>query len=456
MKLTFIADTHYYSKTLGVTGEAYELRSGSDQKCLAETGDIVDSAFDVIANSDTDALFILGDLTNDGERVCHAEFREKLRELKKRKPVYVITATHDWCNDGNPRRYEGSNVYHDVGVMRSEELPEFYYDFGPSDAIDSFITHIGTICYTIQVSERLSVLCLNDDKNEDMMAGFTEDCWQWIEKQIENAKRDNMLIIGIMHHLLMPHASRLITFGSVCVANREAVASRFADCGLRYMFVGHSHMQATDCFTSESGNTITEINVASLCGYPAPMVNVTVNDDDTLHYEVKHLESFRRNGVEVDAQRFLANKTCEVVNRVLECRDGVTFAKRLAALNIKIKCPELVFVAAKPFLKWLDTALVWDAFKLMKALGLAKNISRAEVQRYRYKPLKEVMNEVFLSLFDGQKKTYSETDVYYKLVISAFSLPSLIIKNNEDAIEFLSFGKRLLTGGKINSQSADI
>ena len=46
LKLTFISDTHHYSKTLGTTGRQYFLRSGSDQKCLAETGEIIDSAFD--------------------------------------------------------------------------------------------------------------------------------------------------------------------------------------------------------------------------------------------------------------------------------------------------------------------------------------------------------------------------------------------------------------------------
>ena len=50
MKITFIADTHYYSKTLGISGKAYELRSGSDQKWLAETEQIIDSAFEKIAD----------------------------------------------------------------------------------------------------------------------------------------------------------------------------------------------------------------------------------------------------------------------------------------------------------------------------------------------------------------------------------------------------------------------
>ena len=94
MKITFISDTHHYSKTLGTTGEAYELRSGSDQKCLAETGEIIDAAFEQIAKNDTEVVFILGDVSNDGERVSHEEFRKKLYILQKSKPVYIITSTH--------------------------------------------------------------------------------------------------------------------------------------------------------------------------------------------------------------------------------------------------------------------------------------------------------------------------------------------------------------------------
>ena len=84
------------------SGRAYELRSGSDQKCRAESGAIIDAAFDHLARSDTQAVLLAGDLTNDGEMVCHRELREKLYALAEKKPVYLITNTHDWCCDGNP------------------------------------------------------------------------------------------------------------------------------------------------------------------------------------------------------------------------------------------------------------------------------------------------------------------------------------------------------------------
>lgn len=456
MKITFIADTHHYSKSLGITGEAYDLRQGSDQKCLAETSEIIDSAFAQISNTDTEAVFILGDLTNDGEMISHIEFREKLYELKKNKPVYVITATHDWCCDENPRRFEGDKTYNDVPVMLSQDLPEFYKDFGPSEAIDSFITKIGTICYTVELNDKVRVLCLNDDKNDDYHAGFSEECFKWIEKQIKDANENGYLIIGIEHHLIMAHASPLICVGSVCVADRERVASRLADAGLKYMLVGHSHIQATDSFTSPNGNTITEINVGSLCGYPAPIVNVTTNDNGTISYKVDHLNEICFNERAVDAQSFLRAHTVQLLNRILECRNALDFEKRLNALGIHIKNATALFTLIKPLIKKIDTALVGDAFKLLKRLGLAKNITRKEIKPYYYKPLKEMINEVWLNLLDGQINTYERESTYYKLVMAVITIPSRLNPRNESFKELIKLGDYVLTGGEINNQQATI
>lgn len=128
-RFVFIADTHHFSRTLSDGGEAYAYRSESDQKCLEETGEIIDAAFDKILEDPPAAVMIAGDLSDDGEYICHEEFREKLRELQKHVPVYVITATHDWCCDENPRRFTGSEVTNDVETVPHEELSEFYREF---------------------------------------------------------------------------------------------------------------------------------------------------------------------------------------------------------------------------------------------------------------------------------------------------------------------------------------
>lgn len=455
-KLTFIADTHHYSKTLGTAGRQYELRSGSDQKCLAETGEILDAVFEKIADSDTSAVMIAGDVTNDGEMVSHLEFREKLYKLREKKSVYIITATHDWCCDENPRRFDGDNIYHDVEVMPPDSLPEFYHDFGPDEAMSKFITHIGTCSYVVQLSDKVRLLALNDDKNADNHAGFTEEHFCWIEEQLENAERDGCLVIGMEHHLLMPHISPLVTGGSTCVANREYVASRLADAGLRYMFVGHSHIQSTAEFVSAKGNKITEINIGSVVGYPAPIVNVTVNDDLTLTYKVEHLEEFTLGASKIDAQSFLAEHAVALVHRLLDSPDKKEFIARAAALQLNGEKIGRFYLVIAPLMKFMRTATVTDVYKKLWILGLTRDIDKALVEKFGSKRLLEFVDEIMLSLFDGSVTRYCREDDYYRLVMSFIKAPKKLLRKNDILQEFASAIDAVLTGGELDNQNGTI
>ncbi len=456
MKITFIADLHHYSKTLGTGGGAYELRSASDQKCLAETGDIIDAAFEEIAKSDTDAVFILGDITNDGEAVSHYEVLEKLYELKKHKDVYLITATHDWCCDRNARRFIGNKVYRNVGVMRSEELPGLYEDFGPKQAIASYTTKIGTICYVIELQKGLRVLCLNDDKDDNDCAGYTAECWEWIDAQLKAAKEEGCLMIGIEHHLLLPHISPFITGGSVCVANREYVASRLADAGLKYMFVGHSHIQDTATYTSPVGNTLTEVNVGCMVGYPAPMVEVTVNEDNTLTYEVKKLRQFTLGSTVVDAQQYLARHSCQIVNKLLSCRDRETFRKRLSYFGIKRKAANRLWPVLEPVLKALDTMTVLDLYRLLHGMGLMEGSLKRAAGNYRYETVEHIIDDVWLSVQDGTREKHSRESDYYKLVMAVCKIPMKLFKGNEAAMQFYEAIDYVIAGGGVDNAAATI
>lgn len=452
LKLTFISDTHHYSKTLGTTGRQYFLRSGSDQKCLAETGEIIDSAFDKIAKSDTDAVMIIGDVTNDGEKISHIEFKEKLENLAKHKPVYIITSTHDWCCDENPRRFQGDIVTHNVETMKSNELRDFYYDFGPKQAISEYITHIGTTSYVIELNEKVRLLALNDDKNGNDHAGFTEEHFCWIEEQIKKAYEDNCLIIGMEHHLLTPHISPLITGGGTCVADREYVASRLADAGLKYMFVGHSHMQSTTDFKSKKGNIIKEVNVGSLVGYPAPIVEVNVNDDMTLTYDVKHLESFTLESKEIDVQKFLKNHCTALVHRLLDCANKEEFATRLNALGISGDKIANLFFIARPVMNIIKYKTVGYAYGKLKHLGFGRFIDKNLAEKFKNHKILDIVDQITLSIMDGSVVKYDRESDYYKLVMSFISIPSKIFKKNIDFKKLIFAVDAVLTGGRYNNQ----
>ena len=137
LTLAVIADIHHYSEKLGNTGRAYELRSGSDQKCLAESGAVVDSTFEMLAESDIDAVLIVGDITNDGERASHEEILAKLKKLNEKKSVYLITSTHDWCSDNHARRFVGEDVFTDVETLSGEEVRDWYASFGEKTLLSS-------------------------------------------------------------------------------------------------------------------------------------------------------------------------------------------------------------------------------------------------------------------------------------------------------------------------------
>jgi len=415
-KLAFIADTHHFSKTLADNGRQYYLRSGSDQKCLKETGDIIDAAFEMLANSDCDAVLIAGDVSDDGEVVCHEEFREKLKVLQKSKPVYLITATHDWCSDNKPRRYVGDTVLTDVPVMDHTELRDFYADFGPNQALSEFRTHLGVCSFTVDIGENVRVLALNDDQSGMGGAGFSEEHFQWIEAQLRQAKADGKLVIGMEHHLLIAHIHPMLTARS-CVKDRETVAARLADAGLRYMFEGHSHMQAIDSFTSPAGNTITSVNIGSLVGYPAPIFYVTVKEDG-LHIEEARVKSFDFEGKTIDAQSYLAAHATALIDRLVEgaliSKDE--FADRLSAMGLKGEDLRNLYYLVHPLAKLYFRANVGTLARFMRLVGLGRFLDPVAVAQYREKPFRAFVHETWLSILDGRGRGARDEN-YRKLVL---------------------------------------
>ena len=86
-----VTDTHYFDSSFKRTGEAYEKRSVTDQKCVAETPAIIDAGFEQIAqDKETDVILIPGDLVYRGEYQSHIGFRERLYKLKEQGKKFIL------------------------------------------------------------------------------------------------------------------------------------------------------------------------------------------------------------------------------------------------------------------------------------------------------------------------------------------------------------------------------
>lgn len=469
LKLTVLADTHYYDAALGTSGAAYALRSASDQKCLAETDAILSAAFAEIAKSDTDAVLIAGDLSNDGERICHEKMREKLYALREKKPVFVTTATHDWCCDQNPRRFAGDKVYHDVETLSHEALYDFYADFGVRGARDTFVTHLGTASYLRDLSDSVVLLGLIDDQNGKGKAGYTPDHLQWILQTVRREHENGKTVIAMQHHLLYPHISPLVSSGACC-GDREGLMEALAEAGLRFLFVGHSHIQRVDCFRSSSGKELYEINVGSLCGYPAPRVEVEITETEVRLHTVL-LKQFTYGGKTVDAQEYLSAHAVHLIGGVLFTLahgEKSEIAPKLASFGMSEEKAQSLADRFTPLLRqaarFLLKATVKDLAKLLTHLPGGRELSREDVLAVQNMPLLSVVNDVFLSALSGVPLESTQPKALVRLVLAVANQPASILsalriedeKITSVARELPHLVTELCTGGTLDNQNLTI
>ena len=461
-KFAVIADPHYYSEKLGCSGEAYERRAGSDQKMLAPSKGTVAAALEAVKNSDAQFLMIAGDLSNDGELCSHEEIREMLYDFKKHMPVYVITATHDWCCDGNPRRYEGENVFHDVETVAPEQLHHFYKDFGPDEALSEFHTHQDKVSYVVRPCEGVTVFCLDDDQNGEGGSGYSDEHFKWITEQTEEAKKRGDIVFGMQHHHLhLTEFDRVIN-GKGSVEYRERLCKKFADIGFPAMFTGHSHMQHIRKIESDNGNPFYEINVASISGYPAPIVYVDAFENG-LDIKTEHLEGFTYNGEKYTNDYLKAHAT-KLFTKVIEAavkNEKRDFSALVACLGVSEEKANKIWIIARPALKWLDKLTVKKAARIMNFISFGKAIDKNAAREIGNMKGMDIKYATFHSILDGSLVKHEEGSAYYTVFTQAMAFPYRFVKKlkikNGGLIRTLTHLKNaaheLMTGGPLDNNN---
>lgn len=287
-----ITDLHYYAtEALNPQGDAWEYRAKYDQKCVAESGAILDAAIDMLlADTETEVVLISGDLVSDGEKEGHAVLPGKLRRLTDGgKRVFVLTATHDVAPyPPYPKKY-----FEDRGEVISEgltkpELLETYWEFGPCDALS---VHRESFSYVTKIAPNIRLFVLNDDGVgwERGFHGYLESELAWLKAELEAGKKSGDILLAMGHHpLLKP--SPVYNPADEILGDNEKIAALLADAGVHFMFTGHTHMQNISYFDSPRGNRIFDINTASLIGYPSPIRKMML-DEETLTVETRHIET---------------------------------------------------------------------------------------------------------------------------------------------------------------------
>ncbi|KNY25245.1 metallophosphoesterase family protein [Pseudobacteroides cellulosolvens] len=294
-KIAVISDAHYFAPELGITGSAFEAYLAQDRKLIAESSAISNAVIDELKKSDVKIVLVSGDMTKDGEKLSHLQFSKLLKDLEKSgKKVYVVPGNHD-INNPESNSYLGDTAT-PVENVTPDQFKKIYYHFGFSEAI-SRDRH--SLSYVVEPVPGLRIIAMDSAKYNDnarktspVIGGeFSEDTYNWIKKQIKEAKSKGKTVIGLMHHGLLEHFNgQKQYFDEFVINNWEKISEEFADLGMEAVFTGHYHAQDISSKTTTTGNKIYDIETGSLVSYPSPYRIVDITQDK-MTVETKNITS---------------------------------------------------------------------------------------------------------------------------------------------------------------------
>lgn len=415
-----VTDTHYYDSSFKRVGEAYEKRSVTDQKCVAETPAIIDAGFEQIAqDKDTDVILIPGDLVYRGEYQSHIGFRDRLYKLKEQgKKIYLITARHDYCEDGNPVEFDGDELIPVKGMPR-DELRDFYKDFGFDDAISE---HRESMSYVAQIADGVRLLALNCDGDCKDFKGLWDDQMNWALDEIKKALDSGNYIFAMTHYPLLPFSPIMNLIGDAKLTDWEKRANEFANAGLDLIFTGHMHAQAITDYTTEKGNTITDVQTGCFVGCPCAYRKVTIKEGkaEIKSYTIKDFDydkqgktaeeyfEWRFNRIinyKMDeilpksAKKILDGFTLKKLGRLLCFKVDKSIENRLAR-DVGIELVRNIFVGNEPYVK--GTPMYEAMAKLLKRLHLVTRI--VEKKMCAKNPVLSDIDSFILSMIGDEKQ----------------------------------------------------
>ncbi|MBP2662092.1 MAG: cyclic 3,5-adenosine monophosphate phosphodiesterase [Firmicutes bacterium] len=276
-----LSDIHYYAPELGTTGSAFETYLAGDRKMLTESHTTLISAIDTVKKSNAEIVLICGDLTKDGELICHQRVADMLSGLTEcGKKALVINGNHDIYNP-NAYSYSGASQTR-VPTIGPDDFKNIYSEFGYRQAI---ATDPNSLSYVVEPVDGLRIIAMDSCKYDanntlPVTSGALPDSrLTWIKNQLREAGQQGKMIIGMMHHGIVPHFSAQPDyFPEYILDDYDEVGRSLSELGLQVVFTGHFHAQNISRAIFDN-NTLLDIETGSLVTYPIPYRFVRLSPD---------------------------------------------------------------------------------------------------------------------------------------------------------------------------------
>ncbi len=277
-----ITDSHFVSKKSWVEGEPINGRERGDQIALKSSPEILDAFLKkIIADTQTDTVIFTGDNVNNGDMNSHYDFRERLDRLKAAgKKVYVTTATHDYCGEGDDENFFHACVYTETGTeptpcMRKADLYDFYADYGPNQAIS---VHRESGSYAVKLGDGVRLIMINDNGNGRSHCGLFEDGVKWLTAEIDAANEAGDFVLLAVHHpVISPFEVYRHMVDFEMYGGYRELSELMCEKNVRVVFTGHTHVQNIREYKSEKGGSFYDVSTIALVNAAGKMRKVDID-----------------------------------------------------------------------------------------------------------------------------------------------------------------------------------
>lgn len=303
LKVAILSDIHYMSHKLFAENDAFHSAENSDRKLFRQSADILDKALTDVRKFKPNAILVSGDLTKDGEQICHQEVAQRLLSAAKESAegcvVRVINGNHDINNnkdglnfkdldaEGNakpagavtPSQFRSSEYYEECGY-KDVKGDDLYINSGyyPKPGAGHDAT-AGAVSYVTRFKSgnaddksQVTLICVDScrysydttdtgtdehethgritgvPKDESGAAVFdpsklpAQGLLPWVLEKAQAAKKNGDVVIVMQHHGIIAHFGQEPTIlADYLVEDYDVVAKYYAWAGISCVLTGHMH-----------------------------------------------------------------------------------------------------------------------------------------------------------------------------------------------------------------------
>jgi 3',5'-cyclic AMP phosphodiesterase CpdA len=298
LNFAILSDTHYYDRSLGNSGPAFEAYLLTDRKLVKESSELIELAIDEILHSDAEVVLIPGDLSSEGELLSHRGMAKALYRLKDNgRRVFVIPGNHDINMLHGAVRYQGIET-EPAESISAEQFADIYQDFGYADAL---YRDDQSLSYVAPISEQLWLLAIDTCRYRDNTAEIdqvgskpTQPLINWLTTILKKAAAENIAVMAMIHHGVVEHwAGQGKLHPDFLVKDYKSFNRFLALAGIRLVFSGHYHSQDIALADYEDDGFIYDIETGSLVTPPCPIRYATIKDNKITIRSTNLIEKLR-------------------------------------------------------------------------------------------------------------------------------------------------------------------